>query len=141
MSLYTLIRFALLCAGLACLDLFPKSDPQPGRKVRARVVAVDNTDVEEFGLLKKGSQLLEVEILGGRWKGQRFRAANILRAQMELDKLFDRFYRGDSARTQKNGGYGIGLSVAQSIVQLHKGSIGAESGEDFLAFKIRLPIS
>lgn len=57
------------------------------------------------------------------------------------DKLFDRFYRGDSARTQKNGGYGIGLSVAQSIVQLHKGSIGAESGEDFLAFKIRLPIS
>ena len=88
-DLVMFLVLALLCAGLACLDLFPKSDPQPGRKVRARVVAVDNTDVEEFGLLKKGSQLLEVEILGGRWKGQRFRAANILRAQMELDKLFE----------------------------------------------------
>lgn len=43
------------------------------------------------------------------------------------EKLFDRFYRGDSARTQKNGGYGIGLSVAQAITELHKGSITAEN--------------
>lgn len=43
------------------------------------------------------------------------------------EKLFDRFYRGDSARTQKNGGYGIGLSVAQAIAELRKGSITAEN--------------
>ena len=42
------------------------------------------------------------------------------------DKLFDRFYRADEARTQKNGGYGIGLSVAQSIVETYKGRISAE---------------
>lgn len=41
------------------------------------------------------------------------------------EKLFDRFYRADSARTQKNGGYGIGLAVAQAIVQAHGGSIRA----------------
>lgn len=39
------------------------------------------------------------------------------------EKLFDRFYRADSARTQKNGGYGIGLSVAKTIVKANKGSI------------------
>lgn len=42
------------------------------------------------------------------------------------DKLFDRFYRADEARTQKNGGYGIGLSVAQSITESYKGRISAE---------------
>lgn len=44
----------------------------------------------------------------------------------EAEKLFDRFYRGDSARTQKNGGYGIGLSAAYAIVKVHKGEISAD---------------
>lgn len=42
------------------------------------------------------------------------------------DRLFDRFSRGDAARTQKSGGYGIGLSAAQSIVRANRGSISAE---------------
>ena len=45
---------------------------------------------------------------------------------VEADRLFDRFYRSDAARTQKSGGYGIGLSVARAIVQNHKGKISAE---------------
>ena len=45
--------------------------------------------------------------------------------QQDAEKLFDRFYRGDSARTQKNGGYGIGLSAAYAIVKAHKGEISA----------------
>lgn len=43
--------------------------------------------------------------------------------------LFQRFYRGDSARTQKSGGYGIGLSSAKSIVEFHKGNIEAKYKE------------
>ena len=54
------------------------------------------------------------------------------------EKLFDRFYRGDSARTQKNGGYGIGLSVAMAIAQLHKGSISAENIDGKLMFTVKL---
>lgn len=42
------------------------------------------------------------------------------------DKLFDRFYRGDSARTQKTGGYGIGLAVAQSIAAANQGVLQAQ---------------
>lgn len=39
------------------------------------------------------------------------------------DIFFNRFYRGDSSRNSKTGGYGIGLSMAESIVKNHKGSI------------------
>ena len=46
--------------------------------------------------------------------------------QCEAEKLFDRFYREDKARTQKNGGSGIGLSAAQSIVNSLGGEIKAE---------------
>lgn len=44
-----------------------------------------------------------------------------------LDKLFDRFYRTDSSRSRETGGYGIGLSIAKSIVKTHHGKIFAES--------------
>ncbi len=79
---------AVLCATLASIDLFPKRDPEPGKKVRARIISVDNTNVQEFGVLLKGTQSLEVEILGGKWKGHRFQAMNMLRAQLDLDKMF-----------------------------------------------------
>ncbi len=55
-------------------------------------------------------------------------------------RLFDRFYRGDSARTQKNGGFGIGLSVAQGIAHAHRGSIAAEYNDGKITFTILLPL-
>ena len=44
-------------------------------------------------------------------------------------EFFDRFYRGDNSRSSTNsgGGYGIGLSLAQAIVQAHRGKIFAKS--------------
>ena len=42
------------------------------------------------------------------------------------EKLFDRFYRSDTARTQKSGGYGIGLAVARSIAAANRGTLRAE---------------
>lgn len=56
----------------------------------------------------------------------------------ELDRLFDRFYRADRARTH-NGSYGIGLSIAKAIAEKHKGSITAyKKDSSHIGFKVVL---
>lgn len=59
----------------------------------------------------------------------------------EPQKMFDRFYRGDDARTQKSGGYGIGLSAAKAIVEALKGSISVQIKDmKKIFFVIKLPL-
>lgn len=57
-----------------------------------------------------------------------------------LDKIFERFYRIDNSRVRETGGYGLGLSIAKSIVEQHKGKIYAQSnvGSD-TTFIVELP--
>lgn len=57
--------------------------------------------------------------------------------RLELDRLFDRFYRGDKARTF-SGSFGIGLSIARSIVQSHRGEITAYKGEGIIGFRAEI---
>jgi two-component system phosphate regulon sensor histidine kinase PhoR len=59
----------------------------------------------------------------------------------DQERVFERFYKADKARTRSNGGSGLDLSIAKKIVEMHKGSIHLESklGQG-TTFKISLPI-
>jgi len=48
----------------------------------------------------------------------------------DQDKIFDRFWRGDPAHSRETGGHGLGLAIARSIVEAHRGSITVKSAEN-----------
>lgn len=58
----------------------------------------------------------------------------------QLDHIFDRFTRGDAGLTQHVGGTGLGLAISKSLVELHGGTITADSGPGRgSTFRVRLP--
>jgi signal transduction histidine kinase len=64
-------------------------------------------------------------------------------AAADLDHVFDRFFRGDSARSTATGGSGIGLTIARSLAHAHGGTLTAVSDGPGLgaSFTLHLPVA
>lgn len=59
----------------------------------------------------------------------------------DLPHVFDMFYTGDKARTQREQGSGIGLFIAKNLVEQHAGTITAQSDPIRTMFEVRLPLN
>jgi len=61
--------------------------------------------------------------------------------EIELNNIFDRFYRVDRARSRNTGGAGLGLAIARWIAEMHGGTIAAESTVGAgSAFHVQIPV-
>lgn len=58
-----------------------------------------------------------------------------------IDKVFERFYRIDTARSTNIGGSGLGLSIVKKIITLHEGTIDVTSNSEGSAFTVKLPLN
>ncbi|MEU0249305.1 HAMP domain-containing sensor histidine kinase [Streptomyces sp. NPDC006235] len=59
----------------------------------------------------------------------------------DQERVFDRFYRVDKARSRDRGGSGLGLAVAHSLVRAHGGRIELDSEPGATVFTVRLPLA
>lgn len=62
-------------------------------------------------------------------------------SQEKLGRIFEQFFRLDEARSSGTGGAGLGLAIAKEIVELHKGTIRAESANEKICFQVMLPLN
>ena len=84
-----------------------------------------------------------------RISGQETEQALLLRFQNQgrtipaekLERIFDQFFRLDSSRASRKGGAGLGLAIAKEIVELHGGTISAQSSDNQVVFLVSLPRS
>ena len=83
------VVFLLACVALWFLDILHTAPPPEGVKCKARILSVDNSNIFKIGLLQKGEQHVRLKVLSGPFKGREFNGTNIIRANMELDKVFE----------------------------------------------------
>lgn len=110
------------------LNLSPDDyHPLHERMVRIRTLSLPDSTVEIAGRIEAGKIVLTFSNAG----------KNI--PQEKLDRIFEQFFRLDSSRATRTGGAGLGLAIAKEIVELHGGTIRADSTEDRITFTICLP--
>ncbi len=86
--IFSVIIVLLIIMMLVMPDLYQSPFGHNVARAKARVLSVDNTQLEYYGVVTSGSQSLQVEILDTQYKGQIMDASNVLLGKMETDKIF-----------------------------------------------------
>ncbi len=86
--LFSLV-IAVICIGLAFLDLSHIPQAPCGIHARGRIIAVDNSQVRQNLIVKTEAQFLTVRLLDGPHKGRNISITNMLTGKMEFDEFYE----------------------------------------------------
>jgi two-component system sensor histidine kinase SenX3 len=76
----------------------------------------------------------------GTWVELEVRDHGIGIPRRDLERIFERFYRVDRARSRATGGTGLGLAIVRHVAQNHDGEVRVQSSEgEGSVFTVRLP--
>jgi two-component system sensor histidine kinase SenX3 len=87
----------------------------------------------------------EVELrasVAGGWITFEVRDQGVGVPTRDMDRIFERFYRVDRARSRRTGGTGLGLAIVRNVAHRHDGDVTVESQEgEGSTFRLRLPLT
>ncbi len=115
-------------------DLLITADPDKLARVfnnilkNAVAYSYDNTEIEIHAQLQDDTVQVSVSNFGRTIPPQK------------LERIFEKFYRLDDARSAHTGGAGLGLAIAKDIVDAHGGSICVTSRNQVTTFTVVLPV-
>jgi two-component system phosphate regulon sensor histidine kinase PhoR len=117
-------------------DLLVMADPDAMNQVFGNLIENSLKYARESKRIRVGARLLGAEV---QFTVQDFGPGI---ASEHLERIFERFYRVDKARSRESGGTGLGLAIVKHIVQAHGGRIWAESelGKG-ASFHLTLPLA
>jgi two-component system sensor histidine kinase SenX3 len=107
---------------------------------RQLVSAVTNLLDNAVKYSEPGSTVDVAARTDGRWVDVTVRDRGIGIPRRDLERIFERFYRVDRARSRETGGTGLGLAIVRHVASNHRGEIRVESREGVgSTFTLRLP--
>jgi two-component system, OmpR family, sensor histidine kinase SenX3 len=121
-------------------------EPEPSVTVlgdrRQLVSAVSNLIDNAVKYSERGAEVFVTAVLVDRHVGLRVQDRGVGIPTKDLDRIFERFYRVDRARSRDTGGTGLGLAIVRHVATNHEGDVQVTSIEgEGSTFTLRIPVA
>lgn len=109
---------------------------------RQLVSAVSNLIDNAVKYSESGSEVLVSTTVDDRYVGIRVQDHGVGIPAKDLDRIFERFYRVDRARSRETGGTGLGLAIVRHVANNHEGEVRVQSAEgEGSTFTLKIPVA